>query len=105
MPSRNHNKVHGKHRGRSNFRPFTVTLYINTKMKIGDVYIHTVTNTRLRVEEIVDERKGDFTAYLRPEDPTCRSMYGYMADHGRYPFQVKFIEEELEKENGSFKRV
>lgn len=30
MPSRNHNKVHGKHRGRSNFRPFTVTLYINT---------------------------------------------------------------------------
>lgn len=73
-------------------------------MKIGDVYIHTITNTRLRVEEIVDERKGDFTAYLRPEDPTCRSMYGYMADHGRYPFPVKFIEEELEKENGSFKR-
>jgi hypothetical protein len=95
MPSRNHNKVHGKHRGRSNFRPFTVTLYINT---------YTITNTRLRVEEIVDERKGDFTAYLRPEDPTCRSMYGYMADHGRYPFPVKFVEEELEKENGSFKR-
>lgn len=74
------------------------------KMKIGDVYIHTITNTRLRVEEIVDERKGDFTAYLRPEDPTCRSMYGYMADHGRYPFPVKFVEEELEKEGGSFKR-
>lgn len=53
-------------------------------MKIGDVYIHTITNTRLRVEEIVDERKG--------------------ADHGRYPFPVKFVEEELEKENGSFKR-
>lgn len=33
MPSRNHNKVHGKHRGRSNFRPFTVTLYINTNSK------------------------------------------------------------------------
>lgn len=74
-------------------------------MKIGDVYIHTITNTRLRVEEIVDERKGDFTAYLRPEDPECRSMSGYMADHGRYPFPVKFVEEELEKENGSFKRV
>lgn len=57
-------------------------------MKIGDTYIHTVTNTRLRVEEIKDERKGDFTAYLRPEDP----------------FPVKFVEEELEKENGSFKR-
>lgn len=73
-------------------------------MKIGDTYIHTVTNTRLRVEEIVDERKGDFTAYLRPEDPECRSMYGYLSDHGRYPFPVKFVEEELEKENGSFKR-
>lgn len=73
-------------------------------MKIGDVYIHTITNTRLRVEEIVEERKGDFTAYLRPEDPTCRSMYGYLSDHGRYPFPVKFIEEELKKENGSFKR-
>lgn len=42
-------------------------------MKIGDIYIHTITNTRLRVKEIVDERKGDFTAYLRPEDPECRS--------------------------------
>lgn len=41
-------------------------------MKIGDTYIHTVTNTRPRVEEIVDERKGDFTAYLRPEDPMMR---------------------------------
>lgn len=73
-------------------------------MKIGDVYIHTVTNTRLRVEEITEKWEGHFTAYLRPEDPTCRSMHGYMSDHGRYPFSVKFIEEELEKENGSFKR-
>lgn len=30
MLIRNQNKVHGKHRGRSNFRLFTVTLYINT---------------------------------------------------------------------------
>lgn len=73
-------------------------------MKIGDVYIHTITNTRLRVEEIVEKRKGYFTAYLRPEDPTCRSMYGYLSDHGRYPFPVKFIEEQLEKKGGSFKR-
>ena len=56
-------------------------------MKIGDVYIHTITNTRLRVEEIVDERKGDFTAYLRPEDPTCRSMYGYRRITGDTPFR------------------
>lgn len=73
-------------------------------MKIGDVYIHTITNTRLRVEEIVEKRKGYLTAYLRPEDPNCKSMHGYLADHGRYPFPVKFIEEQLEKEGGSFKR-
>lgn len=42
MPSRNHNKVHGKHRGRSNFRPFTVTLYINTLSRVlGDEDIPT----------------------------------------------------------------
>lgn len=73
-------------------------------MKIGDTYIHTVTNTRLRVEEIVEKRKGYFTAYLRPEDPKCRSMHGYLSDHGRYPFPIKFIEDQLEKEGGSFKR-
>lgn len=74
-------------------------------MKIGDTYIHTVTNTRLRVEEIREKRAGYFVAYLRPEDPKCRSMYGYIEDHGRYPFPVKFVEKELEKEDGSFKRV
>lgn len=73
-------------------------------MKIGDTYIHTVTNTRLRVEEIREKWEGYFVAYLKPEDPKCKSMSGYMADHGRYPFPVKFVEEELEKENGSFKR-
>ena len=73
-------------------------------MKIGDIYIHTITNTRLRVEEITEKWEGHFTAYLRPEDPTCRSMHGYLADHGRYPFPVKFVEKELEKEDGSFKR-
>lgn len=74
-------------------------------MKIGDTYIHTVTNTRLRVEEIREKWEGLFVAYLKPEDPKCKSMSGYTADHGRYPFPVKFVEEELEKENGSFKRV
>lgn len=74
-------------------------------MKIGDTYIHTVTNTRLRVEEIREKWEGHFVVYLKPEDPKCKSMSGYMADHGRYPFPVKFVEEELEKENGSFKRV
>lgn len=74
-------------------------------MKIGDTYIHTGTNTRLRVEEIREKWEGHFVAYLKPEDPKCKSMSGYMADHGRYPFPVKFVEEELEKENGSFKRV
>lgn len=73
-------------------------------MKIGDIYIHTITNTRLRVEEIREKWKGHFAAYLRPEDPTNKSMYGYLEDNGRYPFPVKFIEEEAAKENGSFKR-
>lgn len=74
-------------------------------MKIGDTYIHTLTNTRLRVEEIREKWEGYFVAYLKPEDPECLSMHGYMADHGRYPFPAKFVEEELKKENGSFKRV
>lgn len=73
-------------------------------MKIGDVYIHTITNTRLRVEEIREKWEGLFVAYLKPEDPKCKSMSGYMADHERYPFPVKFIEDQLEKEGGSFKR-
>ena len=38
-------------------------------MKIGDTYIHTVTNTRLRVEEIKEKWEGFFVAYLKPEDP------------------------------------
>lgn len=74
-------------------------------MKIGDTYIHTLTNTRLRVEEIMEKWEGHFVAYLKPEDPECRSMYEYLSDHGRYPFPVKFIEDQLEKEGGSFKRV
>ena len=74
-------------------------------MKIGDTYIHTVTNTRLRVEEIREKWEGHFVAYLKPEDPECRSMYEYLSDHGRYPFPVKFIEDQLEKDGGSFKRV
>lgn len=37
MLIRNQNKVHGKHRGRSNFRLFTVTLYINTYYKIAAI--------------------------------------------------------------------
>lgn len=74
-------------------------------MKIGDTYIHTLTNTRLRVEEIMEKWEGHFVAYLKPEDPECRSMYEYLSDHGRYPFPVKFIEDQLEKDGGSFKRV
>lgn len=73
-------------------------------MKIGDIYIHTITNTRLRVEEIVEKWKGYFAAYLRPEDPASKSMSGYFDDNGRYPFPVKYIEEEATKENGTFKR-
>lgn len=45
MLIRNQNKVHGKHRGRSNFRLFTVTLYINTKyfsiLLYFSFYFHT----------------------------------------------------------------
>lgn len=74
-------------------------------MKIGDTYIHTLTNTRLRVEEIREKWEGHFVAYLKPEDPECRSMYEYLSDHGCYPFPVEFIEDQLEKEGGSFKRV
>ncbi len=39
------------------------------KMKIGDIYIHTITNTRLRVEEIVDERKRGFYGVLETRRP------------------------------------
>lgn len=74
-------------------------------MKIGDIYIHTMTNTRLRVEEIVETWEGHFAAYLRPEDPTNKSMRGYYADNGRYPFPVEYIEKQAAEEDGSFKRV
>lgn len=74
-------------------------------MKIGDVYIHTMTNTRLRVEEIVEKWEGHSVAYLKPEDPTNKSMRGYLDDNGRYPFPVEYIEKQAAEEDGSFKRV
>ena len=74
-------------------------------MKIGDVYIHTITNTRLRVEEIREKWEGYFVAYLKPEDPRNKSMYGYLNDNGRYPFPVEYIEKQAAEEDGSFKRV
>lgn len=70
-------------------------------MKIGDVYIHSITDTRLRVEEIRETPIG-LTVYFKAEG---NGMYGYAKDGDRYPFTVKFVEDQLKKENGSFKRV
>lgn len=69
-------------------------------MKIGDIYIHTVTNTRLRVEEIRETPMG-LTVYFKAEG---NGMYGYAKERGCYPFTMKFVEDQLKKENGSFKR-
>ena len=52
-------------------------------MKIGDTYIHTVTNTRLRVEEVMET----------PTGPT-----------GYYPFPVNYVEKQIKMEDGTFKR-
>lgn len=73
-------------------------------MKVGDIYIFTMTNTRLRVEEIREKWEGHFVAYLKPEDPDSRSMFGYMQDNGCYPFPVEYIEKQAAKKDGTFKR-
>lgn len=70
-------------------------------MKIGDIYIHTATNTRLRVEEIRETPIG-LTVYFKAEG---NGMNGYAKDGDRYPFTVKFVEKQLEEKDGSFKRT
>jgi hypothetical protein len=70
-------------------------------MKIGDVYIHTATNTRLRVEEIRETPTGP-TVYFKAEG---NGMHGYAKTGDYYPFPVEYIEKQAAKENGSFKRT
>lgn len=83
MPSRNHNKVHGKHRGRSNFRPFTVTLYINTVQKSI-------------IETVVEERI--FVAYYN--DPKERANVRYefkLSNPCENPMMRKYIETHIDE--------
>lgn len=69
-------------------------------MKIGDVYIHTVTNTRLRVEEIRETPTGP-TVFFKAEG---NGMNGYAKEGGYYPFPEEYVERQAVMEDGTFKR-
>ncbi|WP_426693745.1 hypothetical protein [Alistipes shahii] len=69
-------------------------------MKIGDTYIHTVTNTRLRVEEVMETPTGP-TVYFKAEG---NGMNGYAKERGYYPFPVNYVEKQIKMEDGTFKR-